>query len=169
MEPEKRPHFRPTLTPLDWLIEIGAFATMMFCIAYTLMSFRTLPARIPTHFDAAGTVDGWGGKSILFLMPTMGVGFYLLLTLLQFFPWVYNMPVEITERNAPRVYRVSVRMMRLVKFELIAMLSFVGWVMARVALKQASGMGMWPLFVFLAALTATVIWGMAAILHGRDE
>ena len=42
--------------------------------AYALYLFPTLPATIPTHFNASGEADAWGDKSSIFLLPViMGV------------------------------------------------------------------------------------------------
>lgn len=34
--------------------------------------WKRMPDQIPTHFDAAGQIDGWGAKSTVLLLPIIG-------------------------------------------------------------------------------------------------
>ena len=39
---------------------------------FLALSWRAMPDRIPTHFDAAGQFDGWGQKSAVLILPILG-------------------------------------------------------------------------------------------------
>src|SRR5450432_2235330 len=48
-----------------------------------LLSYPFLPDRVPTHWDIAGQVDGYGAKWIdTFLFPAMTLGVYVLIRVL---------------------------------------------------------------------------------------
>ena len=51
-------------------------------LAFTLTMFAQLPARIPTHWNAQGQIDGYGPRGFVFLHTGFMVGFMLLWTLL---------------------------------------------------------------------------------------
>ncbi|MBS1623194.1 MAG: DUF1648 domain-containing protein [Bacteroidetes bacterium] len=51
-------------------------------IVYIIYIWPQLPAEIPVHYNLHGEVDGWGGRSTIFLMPGIMVVSYFLLLLL---------------------------------------------------------------------------------------
>jgi len=55
----------------------------LFWMTYTARyGPERLPDRIPTHFDISGQPNAWGPPSILWLLPVIGAGLYLLMTAL---------------------------------------------------------------------------------------
>lgn len=56
---------------------------LMLPAAYLAYTWPTLPAQIPTHFNAAGTADGFTAKESMWLLCLgLPIGTYLLLTFL---------------------------------------------------------------------------------------
>ena len=53
--------------------------------AYTLMVYSSLPDTIPTHWGADGTVNGYGSRGTIFIMPGVTLSLTLLLLAL---PWM---------------------------------------------------------------------------------
>lgn len=41
-------------------IDVLTFGIMTGVFLYAILSFQSLPAEIPTHFNLAGEADGWG-------------------------------------------------------------------------------------------------------------
>jgi uncharacterized membrane protein len=62
-------------------ISMGALAVLIWSTYRALTGPIRLPARIPTHFNLAGQPDSWGTPAMLLLLPALGVGLYLLMTL----------------------------------------------------------------------------------------
>lgn len=62
-------------TLASWLI-------LLISLAATLICLPTLPDRIPTHWNAAGEIDGWGGRMTALILPLAGLGLNLLFTVL---------------------------------------------------------------------------------------
>jgi hypothetical protein len=77
------------------------------------------------HFNLKGAVDGYGGKSSVLYLPLVAAGLYILLTILNHYPRLYNYPVEITGENAQIQYRLATRFMRLLKFEVVLIFAFL--------------------------------------------
>jgi uncharacterized membrane protein len=47
--------------------------------AFSVAVYSRLPERVPTHWNAAGEVNGWSGRALgAFLLPTLSLGFWLL-------------------------------------------------------------------------------------------
>ena len=42
-------------------------------IAWLIGIYPELPERIPIHFNAAGEVDGWGKKGMIWTLPLIGL------------------------------------------------------------------------------------------------
>ena len=59
------------MTRFYWII---AILLIVLTTAATAWLYSTLPDQIPTHWNIRGQVDGYGGKSTLFLFPVLMVG-----------------------------------------------------------------------------------------------
>ncbi len=80
-------------------------------IAFILIRFPSLPEQIPTHYNMAGEIDGYGGRFSLLLMPLIGLVMDASLVLVGRFPKSWNTGVRITLYNRVRVYRILRDMM----------------------------------------------------------
>jgi uncharacterized membrane protein len=77
-------------------IAVAALAASGALTAMAIHGTPPLPARIPTHFDAAGNINGWGEPRMLWLLPIIATGVVGLMTLVSFFPQSFNYPVRVT-------------------------------------------------------------------------
>ena len=75
-------------------------------IAYILILWHKLPEQIPTHYNFASEIDGYGGRGTLLLMPIIGLVMDLSLALVCRFPQSWNTGVRVTVLNRTRVYRL---------------------------------------------------------------
>ena len=79
---------------------------LLVSIVIILILWRKLPEQIPTHYNAAGQIDGYGGRGTLLLMPVIGLAGDLLLALVSRMPQSWNTGVRVTVLNRARVYRL---------------------------------------------------------------
>ncbi|HEY7356977.1 MAG TPA: DUF1648 domain-containing protein [Ktedonobacterales bacterium] len=154
--PGSRPRLRIPRSPLEKILEVLCVLGLAFIIATLALSWSRIPATIPTHFNAAGQPDSYGGKGTLFVSPVIACVLYGLLTLLSFFPQVFNFPWAITAQNAWEQYRLARAMLAWLKVELIAIVAYINWLLLQTSLGQASGLGFWFLPVALVAVFATI-------------
>ncbi len=75
-------------------------------LVYILIVWHTLPEQIPTHYNAAGEIDGYGGRGTLLIMPIIGLVTDLAVALTARFPKSWNTGVRVTVLNRARVYRL---------------------------------------------------------------
>ncbi|MBK8229529.1 MAG: DUF1648 domain-containing protein [Candidatus Eisenbacteria bacterium] len=68
-------------TIVDWALEVLALASLVSLLGLVAGYWTQLPERIPTHFGASGRPDGWGGRSMLLLLPLVTLVMYGTLTL----------------------------------------------------------------------------------------
>lgn len=78
-----------------------------------LVFYFDLPDTIPTHFNLQGEADDYGHKSTLWIIPILstalyfGMGFFVT----HMKPSNINYPIKVTEKNAPRLYTMGLRML----------------------------------------------------------
>jgi uncharacterized membrane protein len=62
-------------TAWDWITEALSLALVLGTILYLIVMWKSIPDTIPAHYNAAGEVNRWGGKSEL-LMLRSSAGFF---------------------------------------------------------------------------------------------
>ena len=66
---------------MNWLESALALAPMVALVIF----WKELPGRIPVHWNLQGQIDGWGSKSLLFVLPLASL---VTVGLLHFLPWI---------------------------------------------------------------------------------
>jgi len=125
------------------------------------------------HFDFAGRPDSFVDKSVVawFLLPVfasvMNVGLSLLSPMIQWMalkhPEFVNMPrkeqwLKLDSQARLRTLQPVFRAMRVLQFIVMALFLFIVVSSAKVASGQWSVLPTWPMYLFLAALGASVGW-----------
>ena len=147
----ERPRLLLTLQPMDKWLEILALNGLIVLWIFCIRSYTILPEIIPTHFSGSGVVDGHGSKATLFILPVIATVIFLLLSVLNKYPYVFNYIVLITSDNAERQYRLATRMLRQLK--LIIILLFGGISFAIIASVNDGSIARWVgLFVPIISL-----------------
>jgi uncharacterized membrane protein len=162
-----RPRLSLPYAPLEVALEVLSAAGVLALLYLTWQSWPTLPARIPTHFNAVGLPDGWGGKGSLLFLPILGLLLYGMTVLSSRMPHALNYPVPVTQENAPRLYRIARWLLALLKLLIMAMLLFLEVSMIRVAQGKATGLGVLPMPFFLAAIALTLIVGILQMYRAK--
>jgi uncharacterized membrane protein len=164
-----RPRIKIRLTIFDWIAEIIAFSFLIVLIALPVIYFEKLPDTIPIHFNAAGAPDGYGSNSSLWFLPVTALFMYLLMSVVQFFPQIYNYPVEITPENAPVQYRIATRLIRILKTVILVIFSFISFQTIKTATVGAAGLGKAFLPVFLLITFGVIIYYIVQSLNNRHK
>ncbi|MBD3401750.1 DUF1648 domain-containing protein [candidate division GN15 bacterium] len=145
-----------------WLEAISA-AGMLGPIWIVAHSWGHLPERIPRHYNFAGEVDAYGGKELLLVLIAIHLSMWLGLTILSRYPHIYNYPLQITEQNAARQYRLARQLLIFVK-------TVVTWLfMGIIGHIVLTGLGhlypLWPVIVIplLLLFVAPIIYLVRAV------
>ncbi|MDC0429218.1 DUF1648 domain-containing protein [Phycisphaerales bacterium] len=107
----KRPKVRPARNWIDLLLDLATLDIVLFSLGYAIWVYPSLPATIPTKFNAAGQTISTGPAAMVFLMPAIGLVICVILRSVQHWPWLSNTIVEITEENAEVQYRLVNRLL----------------------------------------------------------
>lgn len=90
-----------------------------------ITNWINLPSIIPSHFNAAGEINGFGSKNFIFILPTVMIFLFVMFTILEKFPHRFNYPVMINIRNAENQYRLAVKLLKIIKLEIIIIFSYL--------------------------------------------
>jgi uncharacterized membrane protein len=166
---ENRPKIKLKLTAGDRVVEAFGIIFLIILIALPIIYQKDLPDRVPIHFNAAGQPDDYGNRSSMWILPVTGASMYLLLTILSFFPRIYNFPVKITPENAIIQYRLATRLLRVLKTVLLMMFSFLSYQTIQTARGGAAGLGKSFLPIFLIITFGVVIFYLVQSLNRQHD
>lgn len=167
--PEARPRIKIKPDRTDFIIEILSAALLAALFVYTLASWSNLPETIPVHFNAKGRPDGYGGRITIFFSPLLTLALYLLLTVINRRPDIFNYPVRITPQNAEYQYRIATRMLRMLKLSLVVMFGAITWSVVHSAQSGHSGYVMWVLPVALIINLIPIACYFFRVFRGQPE
>lgn len=151
-------------------IEVPALVVLgyLFWITYwALNGPDRLPDRVPTHFDITGRPNAWGSPGILWILPVVGFGLYLLMTALASIQFrTFNLPVRVTEVNLPFIQQKTREMVALIKMEILCLFVYI-----QSGIIQGARVGAFRLSpaivpVFMAVIFATLGIYMVVIIRG---
>ena len=92
-------------TLADIILEILTLAALIGPLVYLLVTWSSIPAKIPMHYNFAGEIDRWGGKGEIIILVVIPWLLYFPITLIERFPQIWNTGVEVTEKITVQVYR----------------------------------------------------------------
>jgi len=143
----------------------------LYWITYSaLHGPQGLPDRIPTHFDISGQPNGWGSPSILWLLPAIGAGLYLLMTALGSIPFRrYNLPMPVTEANLPFIQAKTSEMVAWIKCEVLCLFVYLQWSIIQSARSGTFRISLLIIPLFLVVIFSTVGWRIVAMVRGARD
>lgn len=138
---------------VDWTIEVINGLLVLLLLLLPLYYISDLPDTIPTHFNAVGEADGFSEKSMLWLLPAIGLFLYTSLTVLNKFPHLFNYPTTITSKNAEGLYLKATKLVRVLNMICVATFLFISVSIVHSALGHQNGLGYFlPVFLFVTSV-----------------
>jgi cytochrome bd-type quinol oxidase subunit 2 len=109
----KRPKIKIRKTAMDKSLEILTFLLIAGSALLIGVYYAELPEKLPIHFNwPSKDKNGLGTKDLLWASPIIcgiiAIGLYKL----NQYPWVFNYPTAINEKNAENHYRQATQMLR---------------------------------------------------------
>jgi uncharacterized membrane protein len=114
-------------TKFQTTLEIISFLLLVCMYVYLIINWGSLPEQIPGHYNAAGEIDRWGKKGELVALPIISTVMYLLLTVVQHFPSIWNIPITVTDKNRDQVYRITKSLLMFLKTVLISVFFYLNY------------------------------------------
>lgn len=123
----RRPKVSLKLSPYETKLEVFGAILLVIYWVYTLYLYNTITGSVPVHFDSNLNPDAFGDKSALLAKPKLATIFYVLLTVVSFFPRYFNYTVEITPENAEAEYRKGANIIRYLKITIVLIFILLSW------------------------------------------
>ena len=152
-----KPKIKVPVQALDRAIDSATFLILCLMLLLTINAYPSLPETIPTHFNGAGNVDGYGDKSVLLVLPGIGLFMCIGLFILIRFPHIFNFPVEINEQNAEIQYILINRMMRTLNFVSVSSFCFITFRVIESANGNGGGTGYFFLPIMISGTIIPII------------
>lgn len=152
---ENRPKIKIPRTFLENILDIAAIILFIAGAANIIMQWSSIPGTVPIHFNGAGEPDGWGSKNNLWILLVIGSLMWVLLTILEKYPHVYNY-LFLTDENTERQYKNGRLMLNVIKNEILLFFVYMSWVSTGVAKGESDGLGLWILPIFIITITASI-------------
>ncbi len=164
---KQRPKIRPPRKFWDRVLEASAVVSVILGIFLVIQAWSGLPNTIPTHFNAKGEADGWGSKGMIWLLPAIGIVLVPAMLFLRRFPWLSNLPIEITEDNAEYQYGLVVRLLSWLAATVSLLFLALVYDTISIAGGGTSLLGWWFMPIFLGSIFGVIIWYLIKALKGR--
>jgi uncharacterized membrane protein len=140
---------------LKTIRELIAVAGLVFAAAVVADFYSRLPERIATHFNEAGMANGFGAKSILWVLVGVVFLIYGVLSAVNFVPRIVSVKRPLAPEREKVVLAESMAMVGWIKAEVCWMFAYICLAMVRNGMGLQVGLGAWFLPVTLAAVFGT--------------
>jgi len=150
-------------------VSLIALAALVFITVRAFYGPDSLPASIPTHFNAAGQADGYGSPHMLLVFPIIAIVLYLLMTLVSRFPAAFNFPVRVTPLNRQRLEGLALSMIAWLKVELVIVFAWIENEAIAAARQPAHHFSPLPMPLLLALVFATCIIHIVAMFKAAPS
>ena len=150
-------------TTTDIIIEIHGLILLTILWLLVIFKYANLADVIPIHYNAAGEADKFGGKNTIFILPVVATILFIGLTVLNKFPHIFNYIREITNENAYFQYTCATRLLRYMKFNIVAIIS---WITLSTT-GDANNLGGWFLPVAIGLIIIPLVYYGIKVLPKR--
>ncbi len=122
---EDRPRIKIEPTALDKILEATSLVLLVLIWVTVIFNYESLPLKIPMHFNAAGEVNDYGNKQMIWLLPSLGLVLFVALFFLNKIPHKFNYLVKITPENAKQQYTIGIRIIRFTNLFVMALFYYI--------------------------------------------
>lgn len=126
-----------------------------------MIGWKNFPDEVPTHFNVAGVADVFGSKSSLVIEPAAMIGLFLLLTIVECFPRIWNIPIGVTEENAEDVERIIHNLFGVIKIAIVLICAYSGFMCIN------TGFPSWPIWLMAAVILLSLSFSIYRLYKFR--
>lgn len=162
MEPSDYKH-PPILDYISWAILIALFLLPVYY-------YNDLPDQIPSHFNAKGIPDDYNAKSLIWVLPILGTGVFLLLHFLSTAKNLkVNTPRQLTPRQEEQQQLVGRKMLHALKLVIPAAFLYILYHTIQTALGHTTGLGPYFLYIFVLIIFSIIGYFMIQAYRVLDD
>jgi len=156
----KRPRIKVPFETVDIIVELISITLLILMWGYCIINYFKLPDTIATHFNAVGEPDGFGSKQTIWIIPIVTTVMYIGLFILNKYPHMHNYMINITEENALKNYRFSTRIVRVVNFLCVLLMTYITYMIVESAFGKQFNLGTWfvPIVIGVSIILPIIIF-----------
>lgn len=156
----KRPRIKVPFETVDVIIEFISITLLILMWVYCIVNYMELPDTIATHFNRAGEPDDFGSKQTVWIIPIIATVMYIGLFMLNKYPHMHNYMVNITEENALKNYKFSTRIVRVVNFLCVMLMTYITYMIVESAFGKQFNLGTWfvPVVIGVSIILPIIIF-----------
>ena len=149
-------------TRLVLIVDCLCAALLISMMVWVACRYAALPDRIPVHYGADGVVDGYGDKSMIWVLLSIAWFIVGLLSVTELFPKYWNIPFKVTKGNQARVLTIAWHMLSATKL-------IVTGVFAYLAIKVTQGGNLSAYFapIFISAISLNSLYWVVRLFLNR--
>ncbi|MCK0177996.1 DUF1648 domain-containing protein [Flavobacteriaceae bacterium S0862] len=156
----KRPRIKVPFETVDVIIEFISITLLILMWVYCIVNYMELPDTIATHFNGAGEPNGYGSRQTVWIIPIIATAMYIGLFILNKYPHTHNYMVNITEENALKNYKFSTRIVRVVNFLCVLLMTYITYMIVESAFGKQFNLGTWfvPVVISVSIILPIIIF-----------
>ncbi len=114
-------------TKLQLVLEIIGLLLLVGMAVFIYIQWDQIPQQVPMHYNALGKIDSWGSKYQILVLPTISILLYIFMTVVSFFPHIWNVPVQVTNENKEAVYLSTKNLIIFLKVEMLTIFFYLNY------------------------------------------
>jgi hypothetical protein len=147
-------------TKFQIVLETIGLLLLVGMIVFVYIQWNQIPQQVPMHYNVMGEIDKWGSKNGILFLPAISIFLYAFITMVSFFPQIWNVPVQITDENKEVVYLSSKDLLIIMKVEILMSLFYINY---HTVTAQPLPITFLP--VFMIVLFGTIIFFVRRIIR----
>ena len=112
-------------TPLVWIVDGLCGALLIGITIWVACRYGSLPDRMPVHYGANGVVDGYGAKSMIWVLVAMAWIEVGIVSAVEQFPRFWNVPFKVTKENQCRVLTLTWHLISTTKLIVLGIVAYM--------------------------------------------
>lgn len=155
---KNRPIIEYQRDDIDFAFDVVGVLLCLMLIGLPAWYYAILPDIIPTHFNDSGEPDGYGDKSLIWILTFVGLVLYIVLRILANFPHKHNYPIKITTDNVESAYKSSSHMIKIMAIIVLGAFNYISYSSIECGIGGYCGLGKSFNSVFLVILVGCIIF-----------
>ncbi len=149
-------------TRLVWIVDWLCGALLIGITVWVACRYAAMPDKIPTHYCADGVIDGYGDKSMIWVLLAITWFIVGLLSVTELFPKYWNIPFKVTKENQARVLTIAWHMLSTTKL-------IITGVFAYLTIKGTQGGNLSAYFapIFISAISLNSLYWVVRLVLTR--
>ncbi|MFB6465481.1 DUF1648 domain-containing protein [Cytobacillus sp. Hz8] len=156
----ERPKLNIPKTRGEWIWNGIGYFFFVGSVILLLFVWKSLPEKVPAHFDFSGEVNRWGRRWELWTLPGFGIFIGILMQILENYPQVYNFPQRFNESNAELFYLHNRKMLNQLKNICFIIFSLLLFESISIALDWGFELGVWLLPIVILGMGVPLVLGL---------